>query len=425
MEGFGRSLDALIDRGMASVVRGIQQPERDNIKIAATWISALEKRGNTRPGDCMLVARDELSVSTVVSASGLQQDVVDRFRSATRAMSWEAEWFPGVKAEQTNRVHVLPGPSGTSVSWYHRTMRALLSQQREDFLRNWIAQVEPATDDKPFFADFFRWTSIARLRQAFGPMWATRSEMGFLVLVLSAGMTLVFAAVLLPGPILLFRPTEDQGPVVLRVCVVTYFGLLGTAFMFVEMSFIALFTRFLGDPVLAAALVVAGLLFCAGLGSVLQPRVTRLVPWGTCGVAAAVAMAIVLYAQALPRVFEHLAMVADAWKSVAGLMLLAPLAFLMGIPFPWGLSVLHRIASPAVPLAWAVNGFASVVSTSVAGGGGHELGFHRATGMRGTPVWTCRSSLVGPREGKPKGGLTNKAIIIHRINWLPDPSILL
>jgi hypothetical protein len=42
--------------------------------------------------------------------------------------------------------------------------------------------------------------------------------------------------------------------------------------------------------------------------------------------------------------------------------MIAPLAFLMGTPFPWGLSMLHERAAAAVPVAWAVNGFASVVS---------------------------------------------------------------
>jgi hypothetical protein len=366
VEGFGRCLEVLNDRGLVSVVRGIQEPERDNIKIAATWIAALEARGVDRPGDCMLIGRDELAVSTMVSRSLLGQDLAARFRAVTRDASWEAEWFPGVKPEQTNRVHVLPGPPGRTVSWYHQAMEALLSPQRQDFLHSWIARVEPATDDKPFFYDFFRWAAIERLREAFGPMWATRSEMGFLVLLLSAGLTLVFAAVLVPAPILLFRPAKPHGRVGLRVCVAIYFGLLGTGFMFVEMGLISLFTRFLGDPVLAAALVVAGLLLCAGLGSMVQPVVTLRVPRGACGVALAVGLTIGLYAVTLPGVFKVTGMLPGVWKNALGLVMLAPLAFLMGVPFPWGLSVLHRIAAPAVPLAWAVNGFASVVSASVA-----------------------------------------------------------
>ncbi len=212
-------------------------------------------------------------------------------------------------------------------------------------------------------------------------MWATRSELGFLVLVLSTGMTLAFAVVLLLAPLLLLRGEVAQRALPIRFCVVTYFGLLGTAFMFVEMGLIQLFTRFLGDPVLAAALVVAGLLSCAGLGSVVQPRVTRLVPFGAFGVAIAVGLVIVLYAKVLPRLFESEAMLAGIYKNVVGLAVLGPLAFLMGVLFPWGLSTLHRVAAPAIPLAWAVNGFASVVSASVAVVLAMTLGFTTLLGF--------------------------------------------
>jgi hypothetical protein len=380
VEGFRKCLDVLTDRGLVSIVRGIQEPERDNIKIAATWIESLEQRSVNRPGDHLLVARDELAVSTLASKAPLRSEVIEEFRAAARNMSWETEWFPGIEPEETNRIHVLPGPPSSAVSWYYHAMVALLSSGREDFFRNWIAHIRPATDDRPFFSDFFRTSSIGRLREAFGPMWATRSEMGFLVLVWSTGMTLAFAVVLLLAPLLLFGRGRAKGTGPIRFCVVTYFGLLGTGFMCVEMSLIQLFTRFLGDPVLAAALVVAGLLFCAGLGSMVQPRVTRAMPLGAFGVAVAVALAIVLYAKGLPRLFESGAMLAGTWKNAVGLVVLAPLAALMGMLFPWGLSTLQREAAPAIPLAWAVNGFASVVSASVAVVLAMTLGFSALLG---------------------------------------------
>jgi len=45
---------------------------------------------------------------------------------------------------------------------------------------------------------------------------------------------------------------------------------------------------------------------------------------------------------------------------------LAPLAVLNGMPFPFGLSWIERKSGTFVPLAWAVNGFASVVASVLA-----------------------------------------------------------
>jgi hypothetical protein len=132
------------------------------------------------------------------------------------------------------------------------------------------------------------------------------------------------------------------------------------------MSFIQVFTRFLGDPILAAALVIGGFLLFAGAGSMAQPHVTSRLPAGILIVALGIASIVILYSAALPWIFERAAGFSDTWKMVAGICLLAPLAFLLGTPFPWGLALVHRNAVTTVPIAWAVNGFASVVSTSIA-----------------------------------------------------------
>ena len=48
------------------------------------------------------------------------------------------------------------------------------------------------------------------------------------------------------------------------------------------------------------------------------------------------------------------------------LMLVAPLAFLMGMPFPIGLSRLGAEAPAFIPWAWGINGCASVMAALVA-----------------------------------------------------------
>ena len=53
-------------------------------------------------------------------------------------------------------------------------------------------------------------------------------------------------------------------------------------------------------------------------------------------------------------------------KLLASLSLIAPLAFLMGLPFPLALAQVRRFAADLVPWAWGVNGYASVISASLA-----------------------------------------------------------
>jgi hypothetical protein len=143
VEGFERALDLLTDNGTATSIRGIQDPPRDNIKIAAMWIEALQRRGVKEPGRHFLMARDELGFAATVGKRPYNRETVEKFCKLCREMSWETEWFPGIKPEQTNTTHVLSGPAGTTVSWYHHAITQLLSSHREDFFRQWIAMCDP------------------------------------------------------------------------------------------------------------------------------------------------------------------------------------------------------------------------------------------------------------------------------------------
>lgn len=64
--------------------------------------------------------------------------------------------------------------------------------------------------------------------------------------------------------------------------------------------------------------------------------------------------------------FEALSHLADDARIVVSLALIAPLAFLMGMPFPLGLARVWADAPALVPWAWGVNGCASVLSALLA-----------------------------------------------------------
>ncbi len=53
-------------------------------------------------------------------------------------------------------------------------------------------------------------------------------------------------------------------------------------------------------------------------------------------------------------------------KLAEAVALMAPLAFVMGVPFPLGLTTVQAARPGLVPWAWGVNGFASVTATSLA-----------------------------------------------------------
>ena len=73
-----------------------------------------------------------------------------------------------------------------------------------------------------------------------------------------------------------------------------------------------------------------------------------------------------LYLLILPPLFRLLVALPDAPKIAIAFLLIAPLAFCMGMPFPLALSRVSACAPGLVPWAWGVNGCASVLSAILA-----------------------------------------------------------
>ena len=73
-----------------------------------------------------------------------------------------------------------------------------------------------------------------------------------------------------------------------------------------------------------------------------------------------------IYVLGLPTAFRHLMGLEEVVKMGFSVLLIAPLAFAMGMPFPLGLASVAGRTPVLVPWAWAVNGFASVVAAILA-----------------------------------------------------------
>jgi hypothetical protein len=159
----------------------------------------------------------------------------------------------------------------------------------------------------------------------------------------------------------------------------SYFFLLGLAFLFVEIAFIQKFILFLSHPLYALAVVISGFLVFAGVGSAYSGRLVRRVGDRkrspvTIAVTGISAFAL-LYVTVLPLLFQQLMGLGDGTKIGLSLLLIAPLAFCMGMPFPIGLNRVANTAPDFIPWAWGLNGFASVMSASLATLLAIEFGF--------------------------------------------------
>jgi hypothetical protein len=120
------------------------------------------------------------------------------------------------------------------------------------------------------------------------------------------------------------------------------------------------FILFLGHPIYAFAAVLFTLLTFSGLGSLLSPRLSLR------KALAALIIVIACYPFLLPYLFRWLLGGSMAFRLLASVIILAPLGFLMGFPFPKGIRLTSKVAPGLIPWAWGINGCASVLSSILA-----------------------------------------------------------
>ena len=363
-EGIASALSCLNPGGILSVTRGLQSPPRDNVKILATFIEALESKQIPLPQKHIIQVRNYLAASTLVSSLPFHESQLKELRSISQELMLDIEWAPDIRMDELNRFDKRQGPPGSSFSYYHYAALNLFGdkQQRKTFYRKWAYNVIPATDDKPYFFDFFKWRSIYKLMKAYGNHWLQRLELGYVVLIVALMESLLVAIpfILLPLPWRKRFIGKDKRPVISLV----YFALLGIAYITIEMVFIQKFIFFLGDPIYSVSVVMTAFLIFSGWGSatigshssspdkMIRKSIRFILLLGLC------------YLLGLRPLFKLLAGMSFVLRLLISLILLFPLSFFMGKPFPLGLSLLKGKGEHDVSLAWGINGFCSVLAAS-------------------------------------------------------------
>lgn len=216
------------------------------------------------------------------------------------------------------------------------------------------------------FLIFFRWGKASDLYTHLQKEWLPMVELGYVFIMATLFQAALASGVLILVPLLFLGRVRDsaveRGAKAADImCTLIYFGLIGLAFMLLEMALLPQYTLLLSHPVYSAALVLGTLLVFAGSGSMcvkfVQSRgsgylwisVIVIVIWvGFYGIGAGP-----LFGWALAK---------PMWaRVVLSIVMLAVLSFFMGWPFPWGLRSVAKNFPTLVPWAWGINACASVV----------------------------------------------------------------
>jgi hypothetical protein len=256
----------------------------------------------------------------------------------------------------------------TTIANFHTLLRGDAAA-RDAFVRNYEYDVSPATDDRPFFFNYYRWPALF---ERVGAMLTGRTAggndtlfnyhtdfpVGHAVLFGSMLQILVLAALLIFLPLRKLAHSGLRTPGVWRYF--GYFAALGLGFMLIEIALMQKLVIFLGHPTYALSVVLTSLLAAAGTGSLLAGRIRvvrrRHLFWMALGVVLVVGLDVLAVNWLLPQLLG-----APLWLRIAIVIaMLVPTGLVLGMPFPTGMRAVEEQCPQLVPWGWAINAFFSV-----------------------------------------------------------------
>jgi hypothetical protein len=220
----------------------------------------------------------------------------------------------------------------------------------------------PVPDESPFFFQMTRWKSLnfRTLRGFAGQSFLEplAIPVGQISLVAALALGLLLSTFLLALPL-----ARGAVPREGRWSWLLYFLALGVAYISVEVVLMQRLALFLGHPTYSVTTVLFSILLFSGLGSAWSDRrgesPAALARW--LRFALPVVIALVVFA--VPPLLRTLGGLALVPRVLVAMAVIAPLAFLMGLPFPLAVRALAASGGRLIPWAWAANGCGSVLGS--------------------------------------------------------------
>jgi len=357
VEAFEQYLAHLKREGFLSLNLYIIPPPRSELRLLATLARSAEASGIRDISRHIVAIRSWDTLTMVMKRSALIPEDIRRIKTFAREKRFDLMYYPGIRPEESN-VHIkMPGNE------YAEAFQCLVSKETRDrFMADYLFDIQPVTDERPFFHYYLKVKNIKAIYRVMGEKWQYFIEEGYLLPVLFV-QVLVVSLILILLPLLTLKRTITGNNIHNSLRSLSYFALLGIGYLFFEIAFIQKMILSLENPAYAASTVIASVLISSGIGSLLSRRNRTLKSPRVLLILAALA---VVYSIMLPGTTASMSHHTLLVKIILAFVILMPAGILMGIPFPLGISVLGSTYPRIIPWAWAVNGCFSVLSPVLA-----------------------------------------------------------
>jgi hypothetical protein len=361
-EAIQRYLQHVNANGYLSITRWTKIPPRDEPKLLATVINALKQTHIGHPGLQMVMIRSWQTSTLIVKNGVISLEEIKRLKQFCNERSFDVVYYPGISEQEVNRFNIQQQP------YLYQAAIALLGDKSQAFIDHYKFNIDPATDDRPYFFHFFKWQSLAEILSLMNSGGVFLLESGYLVLIAALLQAILASVLLIAFPLWLWRSKLGITPgsgIPLRM--LTYFFCLGLAFLFIEIAFIQKFILILYHPLYAVTVVLSAFLLSAGAGSQMSKKLSQSAEKsGIMLPVAVISVVSICYSLGFQSITEFLLETGSMSRYLFSILLIAPLGFCMGMPFPMALASISQTTPALIPWAWGINGCASVISAILA-----------------------------------------------------------
>ncbi len=351
-------LSHLTGDGLLAFTRWGLEPPRESLRLVSLAKAALAEVGEPEPWRHIIVVREGRP------DDALGWGAMDTVLVARKPFSrQDLEHARKIIARSGFKIIYLPDEAGDNPFY-----QLLKTHDPGAFYAQYPYDVRPVEDDRPFFfytvqprdyLAFLKYFARGELPEASRADFQVNLAVPVVFALLGVSVAATLIMLLMPPLLLGARLPRRAGlwPYLL------FFVCIGLGYILVEVALIQRFVLFLGHPTYALTVIVFAMLTSSGCGSFFSRRVAAFSPRRLAVLMSLITVLVALVALASGPLAEAGVGWPGWLKVIVTVLMIAPPAFLMGMPMPTGLSLLEAQHAPSVKWAWALNSASSVLGS--------------------------------------------------------------
>ena len=364
VEAFKDYLNQLTDNGVFTTTRWEFAKPQETIRLIAIALESLDQLGVKDPEKNIFVVKQDVVVPEAQRT---------RFEAVANVMVKKSA-FTKREADNLKKIAesrefvVLYNPYGVQENVYDELIR---SKNRGKFYKEYLLDISPTTDDRPFFFYTLKLKDTLNFNKLFSGGYekeiSLKTNLGLFLLTISLFLTLGLAFLFILIPLIVKKYRDLVGNSLNKLIILAYFAGLGLGFISIEIVLMQKFILFLGHPVYALSVILFSLLVFSGIGSyttkfVKHEKIKKNIVLNLL----VLFFITVTYLYLLSTIFDKYIGLMLVPRIIISILLLAPIGLVLGRFLPLGIKLIDKRYHAMIPWVWGINGTVSVVGSVTA-----------------------------------------------------------